>query len=178
MNEATPAVTPPPDTLNEIGVLRRREIEARIVAPLLERFAAEFGAERVYELAREVVVDVARTQGRALAEAVGDNGLESFAGTMGAWTKDDALSVEIRNLDSGEFAFDVTRCRYAEMYQALGIAELGALLSCNRDGTMIEGFNGNIEFTRTQTIMSGADRCDFVYRLAPGETPVELDRSR
>jgi len=27
----------PPDTLNDIGVLKRREIEARIVAPLLER---------------------------------------------------------------------------------------------------------------------------------------------
>ena len=31
-----------PDTLNDIGVLKRREIEARIVAPLIERFAEEF----------------------------------------------------------------------------------------------------------------------------------------
>ena len=58
---------PKPDTLNDIGVLKRREIEARIVAPLLERFSAEFGAEKVHELAREVVVEVAKTQGDALA---------------------------------------------------------------------------------------------------------------
>ena len=54
-----------PDTLNDIGVLKRREIEARIVAPLIERFAQEFGEEQVLELARETVVDVARTQGAA-----------------------------------------------------------------------------------------------------------------
>ena len=44
-----------PDTLNDVGVLKRREIEARIVAPLLERLGQEFGTDRVYELAREVV---------------------------------------------------------------------------------------------------------------------------
>lgn len=163
-----------PDTLNEIGVLRRREIEARIVAPLIERFATEFGRDRVLDLAREVVVEVARSQGRALAEMVGGNDLETFAGTLSAWTQDDALVVDVVNRTDTEYAFNVTRCRYAEMYRALGIAELGALLSCNRDGTMIEGFNERIEFTRTQTIMSGASHCDFVYRLEPQETAVEL----
>jgi hypothetical protein len=171
---ASPAPSPRPDTLNEVGVLRRREIEARIIAPLIERFAAEFGRERVVELARDVVVDVARTQGRGLAEMVGGNDLETFAGTLTAWTQDDALVIdEVRRTET-EYAFNVTRCRYAEMYRALGIPELGALLSCNRDGTMIEGFNDRIVFTRTQTIMSGADHCDFHYRLDPVETPVEL----
>ena len=35
----------PPDTLNEIGVLRRREIEARILMPVLKALGAEFGDE-------------------------------------------------------------------------------------------------------------------------------------
>ncbi len=153
--------------LNDVGVLRRREIEARIVAPLIERFAAEFGAERVTELAREVVVEVARGQGRAMAASLGANDLRTFASTLDNWTKDDALAIEVRRLDDEEYAFDVTRCRYAELYRSLGIAELGAVLSCNRDGTMIEGFNDRIEFTRTQTIMSGASHCDFRYRLKP-----------
>ena len=51
-----------PDTLNDIGVLKRREIEALIVAPLIERFAEEFGADRVTDLARETVVEVARSK--------------------------------------------------------------------------------------------------------------------
>jgi hypothetical protein len=57
----------PPDTLNEIGVLKRREIEARILAPLVNAFAAEFGRERVVEIAERVIVQIARDQGRALA---------------------------------------------------------------------------------------------------------------
>ena len=60
--------------------------------------------------------------------------------------------------------FNVTRCRYAEMYRRLGLAEVGPVLSCNRDGSMIEGFNPSVEFRRTQTLMEGAAYCDFRYR--------------
>lgn len=60
----------------------------------------------------------------------------------------------------------VTRCRYAEMYRALGIPELGETLSCSRDAALIEGFNPEVEFTRSQTIMQGAACCDFRYSEA------------
>lgn len=158
-------VDPPEDTLNDVGVLKRREIEARIVAPLLERLAREFGSERVYELARNVVVEVAQSQGATLAEQVGGNDLDHFANSMANWSKGGALETELVEKSDGVFAFNVTRCKYAEMYRSLGLEDLGATLSCNRDATMVQGFNPNIEFTRTQTIMSGAGHCDFVYRL-------------
>ncbi len=164
---------PPPDTLNDVGVLKRREIEARIMAPLIDRLGQEFGAERVTELAREVVVSVAREQGSDLAAALGGNDLGAFADGMVNWTKGGALEIDVVEQSDEVFAFNVTRCRYAEMYRALGIPELGALFSCNRDGTMVEGFNEAIEFERTQTIMGGAGHCDFRYRL-PGGTSVEL----
>jgi hypothetical protein len=163
----------PADTLNEIGVLKRREIEARIVAPLLERLGEEFGAERVNELAREVVVSVAEQQGGELASALGGNDLGTFADSLDNWTKGGALEIDVVEQTGEVFAFNVTRCRYAEMYRALGIPELGALFSCNRDGTMVAGFNPDIEFERTQTIMGGASHCDFRYQL-PGGTRVEL----
>jgi len=71
----------PPDALNEIGVLKRREIEARIVAPLVEAFAAEFGRDRVIEVAKRVIVDIARQQGKALADQMGGNSLAHFVQT-------------------------------------------------------------------------------------------------
>jgi len=163
-----------PDTLNEIGVLRRREIEARIVAPLLERFGQEFGEDRVRELAAEVVVDVAKSQGAAMAEIVGANDLAAFAGTMDAWTAGGALEIEVVEQTPTRFAFNVNRCKYAEMYRELGAGDLGATMSCNRDGTMVGGFNPDITFTRTQTIMGGATHCDFVYELPESEQPVDL----
>ncbi len=162
---------PGTDTLNDVGVLKRREIEARIVAPILERLAREYGTG-VYEVAREVIGDIAREQGTALAAHVGADSLPAFAGGLGAWSADGALETRVVELSDDSFAFDVTRCRYAEMYRTLGLEELGATLSCNRDGALIEGFNPNVEFTRTQTIMGGADRCDFRFRLR--ETTVEI----
>jgi predicted ArsR family transcriptional regulator len=157
--------SPPPDRLNEVGVLKRREIEARVVAPLLEALGAELGRERVMAVAREVIVKIAREQGNRLAEQAGGRSLKNLAGSLDAWTKDDALKLDVLEQTDESFAFDVTRCRFAELYHALGIPELGAALSCNRDGAMIEGFNPDIELTRTQTIMQGATHCDFRYRL-------------
>lgn len=157
----------PPDRLNEIGVLKRREIEARIVGPLLDALGEEFGRERVLEIAREVIINLAQQQGAALAQAVGGDSLAHFADTRAQWTQDDALHIEEVARTDDELSFNVTRCRYAEMYRALGIPELGAVLSCNRDFSLIEGFNPDIELTRTQTIMQGAPHCDFRFQVKP-----------
>jgi predicted hydrocarbon binding protein len=157
----------PPDRLNEIGVLRRREIEARILAPLLEALGDEFGRQRVLEVAREVIVEIAHQQGTQLAEGMGGSTLAHFAESMEAWKKGEAIEIEVLEQSDQVFAFNVTRCRYAEMYAQLGIPELGALLSCNRDFALIEGFNPQVTLTRTQTIMEGATHCDFRFRLKP-----------
>jgi len=70
-----------------------------------------------------------------------------------------------------KFSFNVTRCRYAEMYRALGIPEIGALLSCNRDFSLVEGFNPDVKLTRTQTVMEGASHCDFRFELRRPKDP-------
>ena len=158
--------TIPSDTLNEIGVLKRREIEARILAPLINAFAAEFGRERVIEIARQ--------QGKALADSVGGNTLAHLAGSKEAWVKGGALETEVLQVTNTAYDFNVTRCRYADMYRALGIPELGSVLSCGRDFALGEGFNPNLTLARTQTIMEGAPFCDFRYRL---EGPPEPKRS-
>jgi len=157
----------PPDTLNEIGVLKRREIEARIVAPLVEAFAAEFGRDRVIEVAKRVFVNIARQQGKALADQMGGNSLAHFLQSKENWVRGGALEMEVVQLTDTAYDFNVTRCRYAEMYRALGIPELGTVLSCGRDYALGEGFNQNLKLTRTQTIMEGAPFCDFRYRMEP-----------
>ena len=151
------------DRLNAVGVLTRREIEARILAPVIDALGQEFGRDRVIEIVSGVIVELAREQGRAMAEARQDASLTSFAATLEPWTRDHALTMVVREGTDEQLAFDVTRCRYAEMYRALGIPELGAVLSCNRDAALIEGFNRDVSFTRTQTIMAGASHCDFRY---------------
>jgi L-2-amino-thiazoline-4-carboxylic acid hydrolase len=157
--------------LNAIGVLTRREIEARIVAPILDALGREFGREQVLEIAGRVVIQIAREQGAQLAAAARGRSLADFAGTLENWKKDDALQIEVLEQTDSKLSFNVTRCRYAEMYSALGIPELGALLSCNRDWALIQGFNPEATLTRDQTIMEGAQFCAFRYELKPKPKP-------
>jgi len=151
------------DRLNAVGVLTRREIEARMLAPVIEALGERFGRDEVVAIVRDVIVALAREQGRAMAETRQDASLTTFASTLEPWTRDDALRLEVREQSDDRLSFDVTRCRYAEMYRALGIPELGAVLSCNRDAALIEGFNPGVTLVRTQTIMQGAPCCDFRY---------------
>jgi hypothetical protein len=165
-DSASPAAAPPPDRLNEtIGVLVRREVEARLLAPLAVALSREFGAPAVMRVLREVVVEIARDQGRELVRAVGGNSLRHFRETLVDWQKGDAMEIKVLEETKTVFAFDVIRCRYAEMYRQLGIPELGPVLSCSRDYALIEGFNPRIGLKRTQTLMEGAPVCDFRYRL-------------
>ena len=155
--------TPPPDTLNEIGVLKRREIEARILGPFVDALAQEFDRERVVAILSATIINIARQQGAERAAAVGDDSLAAFSQSAGDWRKGNALEIEILEQSAERYDFNVTRCRYAEMYQALGLADLGAVLSCNRDYSLVEGFNPAIELVREQTIMKGAPCCTFRY---------------
>jgi hypothetical protein len=153
------------ERLNQIEVLLRREIEARILAPMLDAFSREFGRERVLEITRDVIIDIARKQGQSLAESMRGNSLAHFDDSMDAWKKGDAIQVEVLESSEESFSFNVTRCKYAEMYRELGISELGSILSCCRDFSLIEGFNPDVKLTRTQTLMEGAGFCDFRYEV-------------
>jgi len=160
-NETTPTL--PPDTLNEIGVLKRREIEARIIGPIVEALSKEFDRDRVLAIVAETIINVARKQGAERAAAMGDDSLIAFANSAGDWRKGNALEIEVLEQNAERYDFNVTRCRYAEMYRSLGMAELGAVLSCNRDYSLVEGFNAEITLERKQTIMQGAPCCTFRY---------------
>jgi hypothetical protein len=151
--------------LSQIGILARREIEARILAPVIKEFARELGRERTLAIVEPIIISLAREAGSQLSQAVGGNSLDHFMKGFPMWTREDALTVHLLEQNPGKVSFNVTRCRYAEMYRELGIGDLGFLFSCNRDGALIQGFNPQIKFTRTQTIMQGAPFCDFRYEI-------------
>jgi L-2-amino-thiazoline-4-carboxylic acid hydrolase len=147
-----------------LPLIQQREIEARIVGPLLRAFATEIGQEPTLAIVRGVIRDLARQGGSELAKLLGDQTLEAFAQALDRWRENGALEIEMLEQSPSELSFNVTRCRYAEMYKALGLADLGGSLSCVRDFALVEGFNPDIELTRTQTIMEGAAFCDFRFR--------------
>lgn len=153
------------DTITQtIGVLLRRETEARILAPIIDALADEFGRDKVLEIVRDAVVKLARDQGADLAEQLGDD-VAAFQESLNYWTQNNALEIDVLEASETKLDFNVTRCRYADMYRALGIAELGKTLSCNRDYALIEGFNAGATLERKQTILNGADCCTFRYQF-------------
>ena len=153
-----------------LPLLQQREIEARIVGPILRAFAEEVGHDRALEIVGGVIRELARESGAELARTLGEASLSAFARSLDRWREGGALEIQVIEQSPDRLSFDVTRCRYAEMYQAFGLADLGASLSCQRDFALAEGFNSEIELTRTQTIMGGASFCDFRFRLV-GQDP-------
>ena len=149
-----------------LGILARRRIEAEVLKPVYEELKAELGVERARHIISRAVRRAAIASGKAFAEnTAGGTSLESFRGIQPLWTKDGALEVETLRATASHYDFNVRRCRYAETYASMGLSEIGGLLSCNRDGAFCEGYDARLKLKRTQTIMEGADHCDFRFTL-------------
>ncbi|WP_435021670.1 L-2-amino-thiazoline-4-carboxylic acid hydrolase [Tundrisphaera sp. TA3] len=148
----------------KLTLLGRREIEARIVGPLVRAFAEEVGQQKALEIVARTIEGLARDAGAEMARGLGETSLEAFSACLDRWREGGALEMEILEQTPEALSFDVVRCRYAEMYRSLGLADLGAHLSCVRDFALVEGFNPDITLTRTQTLMEGATHCDFRFR--------------
>lgn len=54
-------------------------------------------------------------------------------------------------------------CPGARLYDKLGAKDVGFLMCCAADEALTEGFNPNIGFRRTRTLMEGHDECDHFY---------------
>ena len=151
----------------DLPILEQRRIEANIIKPIFEEMVARLGEAQASEILAAAIIKDSVAHGQAYAESEGgDTTLESFHNLLPQWKANGALEIEMLKESDTEVHYNVTRCKYAEMYHEMGIGEIGSLLSCARDGTFCKGYNPNIELDRTQTIMQGASHCDFRYRFS------------
>ena len=147
-----------------LSMLDKRRIEAEVLKEVYETLKASHGEEVARKTIAESVRRSAIEQARQFAKAApGGPSLEAFRDVMPLWTKGGALEIEVKEQTDTSFAFNVVKCRYAETYRAMGLGEIGHLLSCNRDGAFCEGYDPRLKLKRTQTIMQGASHCDFRY---------------
>jgi hypothetical protein len=155
--------------MSDLPILTQRRIEAAFAAGLYEEMKAELGEAAAKRILAAAVIKMAKATAAEMASAApgGTPDLDSFRAIQPRWTAEDALRTETLRSTPDAFDFNVVRCRYAEMYREMGLSDLGAVLSCNRDGAFCEGYDPKLRLTRTQTIMGGADHCDFRYVRAP-----------
>lgn len=147
-----------------LAMLERRRIEATILKHVYDSLKASHGAETAARTIAEAVRKSAVEQGREMAQAVdGETSMQTFVDRQDLWRRGDALQIDVKEQSDTRYRYNVTRCRYAEMYRDMGLGEIGHLLSCQRDATFCEGYDKRLTLKRTQTIMQGASHCDFDY---------------
>jgi hypothetical protein len=148
-----------------IPIIEQAKIQAQVLVPLVKALQAELGEHRANDLVRKALGDTYRHYGEEFGRKKSDKNLGMImASAFATYAREDALDYQVIEQSQDAFAFDVTKCRYAEFYKELGEPELGFLLVCCADFPTAEGIGSDIKLTRTQTIMQGAGHCDFRYR--------------
>jgi predicted ArsR family transcriptional regulator len=152
-----------------ISHLQRRKIEGRVLIPMIEACREKFGEAATREMVVAVIRKLAAQDGARWAGTYGTDiaSLRQVADKV--WAGGGSLEIEVLGEGKDQLDFNVTRCRYAEFFKELGLADMGYLVHCNRDFAMIDGFNKDLALTRTQTIMQGASHCDFRFRAKTGK---------
>ncbi|MBC7282201.1 L-2-amino-thiazoline-4-carboxylic acid hydrolase [Hoeflea sp.] len=149
-----------------LPMIEKRRIEASILKCVFDVLVERHGREEAETVVGQAVSNSAIAQGAEFrAREPEEPNLEDFADLLPLWQMDNALEIEVLEKAPERLDFNVTRCRYSEVYKEMGLGDIGHLLSCNRDGDFCIGYNPKMELTRTQTIMKGASHCDFRYRL-------------
>lgn len=151
--------------VNSVPIIIRREIEALIAAPLIEAFITKFGREPALQVTQDVIRSLAGQAGKLLQTAEGCIGMGQLQKALELFSQAGALELNVLEATPSKASINVTRCKYAEMYEEHGLEEFGFLLSCGRDFAFLEGLDPSIRFTRTQTIMEGAAFCDFRFSI-------------
>ena len=152
-----------------LSLLDKTRIQAQVLVPLLRALRAELGHEEADAIARQALRDWSQQLFAAIGEGVEGSPRRKWAAmhTALADVTEREVTVEMHRHDEEALEFDVTHCRFAAFFRALGEPELGALLVCATDFDIVAAAGGAVNLTREQTLMQGALGCTFRYRFAP-----------
>jgi hypothetical protein len=154
---------------NEVAIshLQRRKIEGRVLVPFIQTLQEKFGENATREVVDATIRKLAAEDGARWAATYGQTTASLRVVAQELWAGGGSMDVQFVGESEDHLDFNVTRCRYAEFYKELGLADLGFRVHCNRDHAMVAGFNSELELSRSQTIMEGAACCDFRFRKRP-----------
>ena len=120
-----------------------------------------FGEEAYQVLVQERSEGI-RSQFSKIAAERGDNSIEALIKYLCEPMLADGLEYTLEQTESG-FQMNCTKCPIYDNAKLHGITEQMFYMVCANDPFMAEGFNPNIGFKRTKTLMQGDDCCDHFY---------------
>ncbi|UPJ48254.1 L-2-amino-thiazoline-4-carboxylic acid hydrolase [Bradyrhizobium sp. 200] len=153
----------------DLSLLDKTRIQAQVLVPVLRALRAELGQEKADAIVRDSLRDWSKQLFAAVGDSVEGSPRRKWAAMQTALTEitEREVTVEMRRHDKEALEFDVTHCRFAEFFRALGEPELGALLICATDFDIVASGGSDVSLTRDQTLMQGAPCCTFRYAFAP-----------
>jgi hypothetical protein len=156
---------------DKLSTLELVKINAKVLVPLIRAFRKEFGSDRTDKIVGEALRQWAQEVFQRIGAQLEGSPVERFDAAMSATIPKIGADVDFETLQQTpeQWNFNVTGCRYADFFRQLGEPELGALLLCDLDVHMTEQLGGGeVKLKRTQTIMKGAEYCDFRWSMKRG----------
>jgi predicted ArsR family transcriptional regulator len=152
-----------------LSLLDKTRIQAQVLVPVLRALRSELGKEKADAIVRQALRDWSKQLFAAIGQGIEGSPRRKWAAIQSVWGEVSGREVEVEILRHDEEALeiDVTHCRFAEFFRALGEPELGALLICETDFDIAAAGGSEVSLTRDQTIMQGAPSCTFRYKFAP-----------
>ena len=152
-----------------LSLLDKTRIQAQVLVPVLRALRTELGKEKADAIVSHALRDWSKQLFAAVGESVEGSPRRKWAAMQTALTEitEREVTFEMVRHDKDALEFDVTDCRFAKFFRALGEPELGALLVCATDFDIIAAGGSEVDLTRDQTLMQGAPSCTFRYKFAP-----------
>ena len=101
---------------------------------------------------------------KEISKILDDDSLEMFMKLLFDPLPDMGWKMEAKD-ENGKYYRKVTYCPKCEMAKKLGAEKLMYLLACCTDHYSSKGFNKDIVFERTTTLMQGGSCCDFCFYM-------------
>jgi hypothetical protein len=146
--------------------------QAAVLVPLVKLLRQEIGVERANDIVVRALAEWARSIGKMLREIPAPTPLAKLKTAIEGLDAAGMQQTEFLQATETQLDYNVRRCRAAEFYRDLGLEELGYLLVCKLDDSLMPALDSKISFVRDQTIMQGASHCTFRFSR-PKDQPDE-----
>ena len=139
----------------KVSLLDKTRIQAQVLVPVLRALRAELGKDKADTIVKQALRDWSKQLFATIGDGIEGSPRRKWATIQSVLGEVSGREVEVEILrqDKEALDIDVTHCRFAEFFRALGEPELGALLICETDFDIASVGEGEVSLERAQTIM-------------------------
>jgi predicted ArsR family transcriptional regulator len=143
---------------------QREQLERRCMQRmtfLLDGLEKRLGSEAV-DAVSETIAEATREQWAGIAQEARDNRIEDLVQALWEPLREMGFEFTVEQQKDG-VQMRCTRCPLSDQAHEVEATKWGYHLYCATDPHIVAGFNPQIGFRRTKTLMEGDDCCDHFY---------------